>query len=93
MIGDLLVQGLHLALLLAVAPGVIGLTRLVKARLLLRRGAPLWQPYRDLWRLLQKETVVAENASWLFRSAPYLIFAAIYVAAGLVPTVVFQPPV
>jgi formate hydrogenlyase subunit 4 len=29
---------------------------------------------------------LAENASWLFRTAPYLIFAAIWVAAALVPT-------
>ena len=37
-------------------------------------------------RLLRKETVLAENASWLFRAAPYLIFAATWVAAALVPT-------
>jgi formate hydrogenlyase subunit 4 len=30
--------------------------------------------------------VLAENASWLFRVAPYLIFAATWVAAALVPT-------
>jgi formate hydrogenlyase subunit 4 len=44
------------------------------------------QPYRDLARLLRKEVVMAENASWLFRAAPYLIFAATWVAAALVPT-------
>ena len=30
--------------------------------------------------------MIAENASWLFRAAPYLIFAATWVAAALVPT-------
>ena len=30
--------------------------------------------------------MLAENASWLFRAAPYLIFAATWVAAALVPT-------
>jgi formate hydrogenlyase subunit 4 len=44
------------------------------------------QPYRDLLRLLRKEVVLAENASWLFRVTPYLIFAATWVAAALVPT-------
>ena len=44
------------------------------------------QPYRDLLRLLRKEVVLAESASWLFRVAPYLIFAATWVAAALVPT-------
>ena len=30
--------------------------------------------------------MLADNASWLFRVAPYLIFAATWVAAALVPT-------
>jgi len=30
--------------------------------------------------------VLADSASWLFRVAPYLIFAATWVAAVLVPT-------
>jgi formate hydrogenlyase subunit 4 len=54
--------------------------------LLRRRGPSLAQPYRDLARLLRKDVVLAENASWLFRVAPYLIFAATWVAAALVPT-------
>ena len=44
------------------------------------------QPYRDLRRLLGKEVVLAENASWLFRVAPYMIFAVTWVAAALIPT-------
>jgi len=36
--------------------------------------------------LLRKEVVLAENASWLFRVSPYMIFAATWVAAALVPT-------
>ena len=63
-----------------------GFVRKVKARLLRRQGPPLLQPYRDLVRLLRKEVVLADNASWLFRVAPYLIFAATWVAAALVPT-------
>ena len=73
-------------LVLLLAPLLTGLVRRIKARLLRRRGPPLLQPYRDLARLLLKEVVIAENASWLFRAAPYLIFAATWVAAALVPT-------
>jgi formate hydrogenlyase subunit 4 len=51
-----------------------------------RRGPSPFQPYRDLLRLFRKEVVLADNASWLFRAAPYLIFAATWVAAALVPT-------
>ncbi|MEQ9332081.1 NADH-quinone oxidoreductase subunit H [Thalassobaculum sp.] len=83
---DLLVQGAQMALVLLLAPLLTGVVRKLKARLLRRRGASVLQPYRDLARLLRKEAVLAENASWLFRAAPYLIFAATWVAAALVPT-------
>ena len=83
---DLFIQGLQIFLVLALAPLLTGLVRKVKARLLRRRGPSFVQPYRDLLRLLRKEVVLAENASWLFRVTPYLVFAATWVAAGLVPT-------
>jgi formate hydrogenlyase subunit 4 len=83
---DLLVQGAQMLLVLLLAPLLTGFVRKVKARLLRRRGPPLPQPYRDLLRLLRKDVVLAEQASWLFRVAPYLIFAATWVAAALVPT-------
>ena len=83
---DLIVQGAQMALVLLLAPLLTGVVRLVKARLMGRRGPPLIQPYRDLIRLTRKEAVLAENASWLFRVAPYLVFAMIWVAASLIPT-------
>jgi formate hydrogenlyase subunit 4 len=73
-------------LVLLLAPLLTGFVRKVKARLVWRRGASVLQPYRDLLRLLRKEVVLAENASWLFRVTPYVTFAAIWVAAALVPT-------
>lgn len=82
----LAIQGVEVMLVLVLAPLLLGFTRKVKARLLRRRGPPVIQPYRDLLRLIRKEVVLAENASWLFRSGPYLIFAATWVAAALVPT-------
>jgi formate hydrogenlyase subunit 4 len=86
MIHDLAVQGLQMVLVLALAPLLLGFTRKVKARLLRRRGPPLLQVYRDLLRLIRKEVVLADNASWLFRSGPYMVFATTWVATALVPT-------
>jgi formate hydrogenlyase subunit 4 len=86
LIRDLLIQSAEMLLVLALAPLLTGWVRKVKARLTRRLGPPLLQPYRDLWRLMRKDVVLAENASWLFRVAPYLIFAATWVAAALVPT-------
>ena len=81
LIGDLLLQAVQMVLVVAVAPAVLGVTRKVKARLLRRIGPPTLQPYRDLWKLMHKEAVFAHNASWVYRSAPYIIFAATWVAA------------
>jgi len=86
MILNLAVQAVQMLLVLALAPLLTGFVRKVKARLLRRQGPPLIQPYRDLVRLLRKEVVLADSASRLFRTIPYLIFAATWVAAALVPT-------
>jgi len=83
---DLAVQGAQMLLVLLLAPLLTGFVRKVKARFLRRQGPPVIQPYRDLVRLLRKEVVLAENASWLFRVTPYLIFATTWAACSLVPT-------
>ena len=81
-----LTQLAQAALVLALAPLLSGVTRKIRARLLRRQGPSIIQPYRDLAKLIRKEAVIAENASWLFRVAPYLVFATTWVAAALVPT-------
>ncbi|MGB5131088.1 MAG: NADH-quinone oxidoreductase subunit H, partial [Steroidobacteraceae bacterium] len=86
MIQDWQTQLVQLVLVLVLAPLLSGVTRKIKSRLLRRRGPTVFQPYRDLLKLIRKETVVADNASWLFRTAPYLIFATTWLAAALIPT-------
>ncbi len=90
-----LVQVGQLLVVLLLAPLLTGYVRKVKARLLRRQGPDLVQPYRDLHKLLRKDVVLADNASWVFRISPYVIFATTWVAAALVPTfatgLVFSP--
>jgi formate hydrogenlyase subunit 4 len=86
MIRDFALQAVEVMLVLLASPLLTGFVRKVKARLLRRKGPPLLQPYRDLVRLLRKDVVLAENASWLFRAIPYIVFAGTWVAASLVPT-------
>ena len=86
LIRDLAIQGAQMLLVLLLAPLFTGFVRKAKARLLRRQGPPLIQPYLDLVRLMRKDVVLADNASWLFRVIPYLVFAATWVAASLVPT-------
>jgi formate hydrogenlyase subunit 4 len=80
-----LLEGAQCLLTLAVAPGMIGMVRFIKARLQGRRGAPPWQPYFDLRRLFRQEVIVAPSASWIFRAAPAVIFACMVVVSLLVP--------
>lgn len=93
MIPGFAVQIAQVALVLVCAPLLTGLVRKVKARLLRRQGPPVLQPYRDLVRLARKEVVLAHNASWLFRVTPYVLFAATWVAAALVPTFAMGLPI
>lgn len=85
LIVHLALQALEMAIALLAAPLLTGFVRKVKARLQRRAGPPLLQVYRDLARLVAKEAVVPEASSWLFRASPYVIFAATWVAAALVP--------
>ena len=80
------------ALALLLAPGLVGLIRWLKARLQNRRGAPVWQPYLELRKLFAKEVVVSRNASWLFRAAPFVVFASTVAVAFLVPVLAVPSP-
>lgn len=87
-----LLEGLQVMLILALAPALVGTVRWLKARLQNRRGAPPWQPYYELAKLFGKEVVVSNNASWLFRFAPYIIFASTVAVALFVPLLVAPLP-
>ena len=86
MIRDFALQGAQMLVVLLLSPLLTGFVRKVKARLLRRQGPPLIQPYLDLIRLMRKDVVLAQSASWLFRVIPYIVFAGTWVAASVVPT-------
>src|SRR5512142_2951767 len=73
------------ALLLAASPLVTGYVQKLKARLQCRRGASVWQPYRDLAKLLRKGTVQSDTASPFFRAIPVLVLAATLTTTAMVP--------
>jgi formate hydrogenlyase subunit 4 len=82
----------QVVLALLLAPGLVGLVRWLKARLQNRRGAPPWLPYFELGKLFGKEVVMSNNASWLFRFAPYIVFASVVTVAFLVPLIAAPLP-
>jgi len=83
---------LQTLLFVAAAPLLAGWVQRVKCHLQNRAAPALWQPYRDLAKLMSKNLVVAHNASWLFRATPYVVFAAMLLASSVMPLTVVHVP-
>jgi len=77
-----------LAIVVAVlgAPLLSGWVNQCRAWLQNRSAPPLLLPYRTLHKLFNKESIVAEHATPLFRAAPYVVFAALVAACAIVPS-------
>jgi len=88
----LFVELLQVVLLLALAPAFLGWVRMVKCWAQGRTSAGLFQPYRDLAKLFAKEVLLAENASWIFRFTPYLVFGTAVLAGAIVPIITVDLP-
>jgi formate hydrogenlyase subunit 4 len=78
---------LQVLILILGAPLVGAIIARLKARLQRRRGASIWRPYAELFKLLRKEELVPPTASAVFRLAPIVLFGATVCAAGFVPVV------
>ena len=78
-------------LLIVVAPLGAGIVRRVKARLQSRRGASVWQPYRDLRKWWNRASVESDAAGPVQRLAPAVVLGAVVVAAGFVPAILARP--
>jgi formate hydrogenlyase subunit 4 len=81
-----LAQLLELTAALAAAPLFVGWINQCRAWLQNKSAPSLWLPYRNIRKLFHKDAVIAENASSLFRLAPYIVFGAMVVAAGIIPS-------
>ena len=71
---------------LLLAPLMTGWVNQWRARLQNKSAPGLLQPYRTLHKLFNKESLLAEHASPLFRMAPYIIFGCMLLASAIVPT-------
>ena len=78
-------QFVQALLVVAAAPLLLGWVNACRAWLQNKSAPSLLQPYRTLRKLLHKDAVLAENASWVFRFAPYVLFGCMWLAACIVP--------
>ena len=82
----LLSQLLEILIAVALAPLLSGWVNQWRAWLQNRAAPNLLQPYRMLHKLFNKDSVVAHNASPLFRTAPYLVFGCMLLICAIIPT-------
>ena len=75
----------HVLVALALPPLLRGVIIKTKAASAGRVGAPLLQPYYDLWKLVQKGSVFSTTTTLVFRMGPVVSLAAALVAALLMP--------
>ncbi len=80
-------QGLEIVIAIALAPLMSGWVAQCRAWLQNRSAPSLWQPYRLLHKLFNKESIVADGSSRLFPTAPYVVFGCMVLACAIVPTV------
>ena len=73
--------------MVVVTPFLIGVMRQVRARLEGRQGAGIGQPWRDLRKLLRKETLSAAGTSWASTVGPVALLVTSLLIAFLVPLV------
>ena len=93
MSGPGLILGMIQAVLvIAAAPLLIGWIDQCRAWLQNRRGAGIVQPYRVLRKLFNKDALIADRASPLFRASPYVQFGAMCLAAAIIPVISVTAP-
>jgi formate hydrogenlyase subunit 4 len=82
----------QLVLVVGGAPVLVGVMRQVRARLEGRAGAGIWQPWRDLRKLLGKESIRAYGTSWVFAEAPRVLLGSTLLIAAVIPFLSTRSP-
>src|ERR1700687_4493062 len=90
---DWTVQLTGIALALGAAPVFLGWVNQCRAWLQNKSAPSILQPYRGIRKLFHKDAVIAENASRLFRLAPYVVFGAMVAAAAVIPSIATRLPI
>jgi formate hydrogenlyase subunit 4 len=84
---------LHVVLVLAMPPLLLGVINRTKAIFAGRAGPPLLQPYFDLAKLLRKGVVLSRTTSWLFLAGPVVGLVTALLAALIVPLGAHDAPI
>ncbi len=89
---SLLIALLQALVLFAVAPLLSGIVRVARARLHNRRGPGVLQEYRDILKLLGRQSVGPDASGWVFRLTPYVMVGVMLTIATALPVVTVDSP-
>ncbi len=89
--GEVVASGLQVVVLACGAPLLLGVMRKARARLEGRVGPPVLQGVRDLRKLLAKERIRPDQATWLFAAAPVVLVATVVLAGAIAPLITTRP--
>ena len=85
--GAIVIAVVQLVLFVFLAPLLIGVIRQVRSRLEGRAGAGIWQPWRDVRKLLSKNPVRAADSSWMLAAGPVTLLVSSLLLCALLPLV------
>ena len=89
---DWIVQLMGIAMAVAAAPMLVGWLNQCRAWLQNKSAPSILLPYRGIRKLFHKDAVIADNASRLFRLAPYVVFGTMVTAAAVIPSIATRLP-
>ena len=82
---SIFIWAIQLSFVPLASPLCVGIIRKIKAKLQNRKGAGIFQPYKELWKLFHKDEIISKDASWIFTIAPYVVFSSTIVVALSIP--------
>jgi formate hydrogenlyase subunit 4 len=87
----IVLQIVQVAVVVLLSPLYAGVLARAEAVVASKRGPSIWQPYRDLRKLLRKSSAISDQASWVFHGAPFVAFACYLTVAAIVPVITRTP--
>lgn len=88
---NIALQGMQLLFVLGLSPLIMGILDRWKEFVQGKKGPSIFQKYRDLRKLFNKERVVPEGAGFVYRLAPFVYFASPLIVTLLIPVLTTYP--
>ncbi len=86
-------SAIHVLLLLAMPPLLLGVIAKTKALFAGRVGPPVLQCYWDIIKLFRKGLVISTTTTWMFIAGPVVTLAAMMLAGLMMPLGAFAAPI